>query len=65
MFGVFVFFVSKVSGLVENFNIGIYLDTISVINVKLCMMIRLIELYLFRPPSVTTIFQRYSSVKQF
>ena len=27
--------------LVENFNIGIYTDTINVINVKLCMMVLL------------------------
>ena len=30
-----MFFVGLVSGLVENFNIGIYSDTINVINVKL------------------------------
>ena len=32
-------FVGQVSGLVENFYIVIYLDTINVINVKLCMMV--------------------------
>ena len=61
-----MFMVSQVSGLVENFNIGIYSDTINVINVKLCMMILLTELYLFIPLSVTlTIFQGHSNVKQF
>ena len=35
------------------------------INVKICMMVLLIELYLFFPLSVTvTIFQGHSSVKQ-
>ena len=34
-----MFLVSLVSGLVENFNIGIFSDTINVINVKLCMMV--------------------------
>ena len=52
-------FVSQVSGLVKNFTIGIYSD-------KLCMMVLLIELYLFISLSVTmTIFQGHSSVKQF
>ena len=37
-------FVGQVSGLVENFNIVIYLDTINVINVKLCVMVLPIEL---------------------
>ena len=53
-----VFFINEVSGLVENFNIEIYLDTINAMNVKLCMMVLLIELYLFIPLSVTlTVFQ--------
>ena len=52
-----MFFVGQVSGLVENFNVGIYSDTINVINVTLCMVVLLIELYLFIPLSVTlTIF---------
>ena len=42
-------FVGQVSELDENFDIGIYSDTIYVINVKLCMMVLLIELYLFIP----------------
>ena len=40
--------VSQVSGLVENFDTGIYSDTIiNVINFKLCMIVLLIKLYLF------------------
>ena len=46
---IYMFLVSQVSGLVENFNIGIYSDSINVINVKLCMMALLIDLYLFIP----------------
>ena len=60
------FFVGHVSGLVGNFNIWIYSDTVNVINVQLCMIVLLIEHYLFLPLSVTlTVFQRYSNVKQF
>ena len=60
-----MFFISQLSGLVRNFNTGIYSDTRSVINVKLCMILLLIELYLFIPLSVTlTLFQGHSSVKQ-
>ena len=40
------------------------LNAIDVINVRLCMMVLLIELYLFIPLSVAlTIFQGHSSVK--
>ena len=40
-------------------------DTINVINIKRCMMVLLIELFLFIPLSWTlTIFQGHSSVKQ-
>ena len=54
------------SGLVENLNIGIYSDTINVINVKLCMMVLLIEFYLFIPLSMTlTILEGHSNVEQF
>ena len=57
-----MFFLGQLSGLVINFNIGIYSDTLTVINVKLCMMVLLIELYLYMPLSVTiTIFQGHSS----
>ena len=61
-----MFFISQLSWLVENFNIGVYSDTIDVINVKLCIMVLLIELYLFIPFSVdSTIFQGHSNVRQF
>ena len=36
-----MFLVGQVSGLVENFNIGIFSDTINVINVQLCIMVLL------------------------
>ena len=46
-----IFCFGRVSGHVENFNIGIYSDSINVLNVKICMMVLLIELYLFIPLS--------------
>ena len=59
-------FVSQVSGLVENFNIGNFSHTINVINVKLCLMVLPTELCLFIPLSVTmTMFQGHSNVEQF
>ena len=58
--------VSPVLGLVEKVNVGIFLDAIGVINVKVCKMVLLIELYLFIPLSVTmTLFQGHRNVKQF
>ena len=58
--------VGQLSGLVINFSIGIYSDTINVINVKLCLKVLLIEVYLLMLLSVTlTIFQHHSSVEQF
>ena len=61
-----MFLVGQVSGLVKNFNIEIFSDTRNVINVKLCLLILHIELYLFITLSVTlTLFQDHSSVKQF
>ena len=46
--------------------IWIYSDTINVINVRLCMVVLFIELYLFIPLWVAlTIFQGHSNVKQF
>ena len=58
--------VSQVSGFVENFNIRIFLDTINMTNIKLCMIVLLIELHLLIPLSVTlTIWQGHSNVKQF
>ena len=60
------FFIGQESGLVENLNIEIDSDTINVINVKLCMTVLLIELFLFIPLSVTlTILQGHSNVEQF
>ena len=60
-----MFLVGQVSGLVENFYIGIYSDTINVINVKLCLIELLFELYLFIPLPVTfTIFTVPSNVEQ-
>ena len=60
-----MFFVGHVSGLVENFYIGIYSDTIKMINVRLCMMVPLTERYLYIPLSVTlTISQGHSNVEQ-
>ena len=59
-------FMCQVTGLVRNFNIGIYSDTTNVINVKLCMMVLLTELHLLMPHAVTvTIFQCHSNVEQF
>ena len=43
----YMFLAGQVSGLVENLNIWIFSDTINVINVKLCMMVLHIDLYLF------------------
>ena len=62
---IYMFLVSQVSGFVENFNIEIFSDTINVINVKLCMMVLHVELYLLITLSVTlTSLQGHSSVKQ-
>ena len=61
-----MFFVGRVSGLVENFNNGIFSDTLNVINVKLCTMVLFIEFYLFILLPVTLIvFQGHSNVEQF
>ena len=50
----------------ENLDFAVFWDTINVINVKLCMIIVLIELYSCMPLSViSTIFQGQRSVKQF
>ena len=49
----------------ENLNVAIFLDTINIMKVKLCMPVVLTELYPFIPLSVTVIvFQIDSSVKQ-
>ena len=36
-----MFLLGQVSGLVENFNVAIFSDTVNVINVQLYMMVRL------------------------
>ena len=61
-----MFLVGQLSGLVKNFNLGIYSDIMNVITFRLCMVVLLIALYLFIPLSVTlTIFQGHNNVKQF
>ena len=61
-----MFLDSQMSCLVENFNIGIFSDTINMVNVKLCMMVPLLKLYLSILLSVTwTIYQGRSNVEQF
>ena len=58
-----MFLVNGGSGYVENFSFAIFSD---IMNVKLCVMVLLFELYLFSTLSVTlTIFQGHSNVKQF
>ena len=50
----------------KNFNVAIFSDAINVVNIKLFMMVMLIEVCLFIPLSVTlTMFQGHSSVRQF
>ena len=50
---------------IRNLDVAIFLDIVNVINVKLCMMVLLNELQLFRPFSVTlTIFQGHSRVRE-
>ena len=48
-----MFSLVKCLGLLKMYYIGIYSDSINVINVKLCMIVLLIELYLFILLSVT------------
>ena len=43
------FLIGQVSGRVENFNTAIFSDNINVINVKLCIMVLLVDFYLFIP----------------
>ena len=50
---IYVFLIGKVSGLVENFSIGIFLNTINVINVSPCMTVLNVKLYLLITLSVT------------
>ena len=49
----------------KNFNIAIFSDAGNMVNVKLCMIVLLIELYLFIPLSVTLSVFHHSSIKQF
>ena len=61
-----MFLVGQVSAFVRSFHIGIFSDTINVINIKLCIIVLLIELYLYISISeMLTIYQGHSSVKQF
>ena len=61
-----MFLVSQVSGHVEKVNMGIFSDTKNVTNVKVCMVVLLIQLYLLIQLSVTVaIFQGHSTVEQF
>ena len=49
----------------KNFNVGIFSDTIDMINNTFCIMVVLSELYPVTPLSVTLIvFQSHNSVKQ-
>ena len=64
-----VYLIGQVSGLVDNFNISIFcfvvLDTMNVINVKLCIVVLFIEHYLFMPLTLTlTLFQGHSNAEQ-
>ena len=48
----------------RNFNVGIFWDTIIVINVRQCMIVVLIELYPFIALSITlVVFQGHNNVK--
>ena len=50
----------------KNFNVAIFSDSINMINVKLCIMVVLVELYPLIPLSVSLIvLQGHSNVKQF
>ena len=63
---IYMFLFGQLPGLVENFNIGNFSDTINVTNVKLCMMLLHIELYLSITLSVSlTILQGHISVRRF
>ena len=60
---IYLLLAGQVSWLVENFNTGIFSDTINVINVKLSLMVLHIELCLFI--TFLTLTQGHSSFKQF
>ena len=58
--------ISQLSVYGKNFNVVIFLDTLTMNNVKLCVMVVLTKLYPFIPLSVTLIiFPGHRSVKQF
>ena len=59
-----MFLVCQVSELVENFNIGIFSDTMNVINVKHFMMELPSELYLCIPLSVSDDISKLSSITE-
>ena len=63
--GRYMVLVSQAFELVENFIIGIFLETKMVIYVKLCVMVLQIVLYLFITLSVTLTFQGHGSVNNF
>ena len=44
---IYMFLNGQMSGLVKHFNTGIFSNTINVINVKLCMTVLHLQLYLF------------------
>ena len=50
---IYVFLIGQVSWFVKNFNIQIFSGTITVIDVRICMVVLHIELYLFITLSVT------------
>ena len=59
-----MFLVGELSGLFRTVTFGVFSNSTLVIKVKVCMIILLINLYLFMPISMTlTVFQGYSSVK--
>ena len=60
-----VILASQTSVCGKNFNVAIFLDTVYMLNVKLCMIIVVIELYPFIPLPVTLTLQGQSCVKLF
>ena len=63
---VYMYLVSQVSGLVKKIAIGLFSDTMNVIDIKLWMVVLHIEVYLLITLLVTlTLFRGHSSVKQF
>ena len=60
-----MFFISQMSQFVKKFKIGIYSDTINVINVKLGIMVLLTELFLVIILVTLIIFQGRSNVEHF